>query len=132
MHRIRLAVCENRLTDPSSVQAGHYEEMLGARGRGWVAEVRGQIAGFAIADLTDATVWALFVDAEFEGQGVGRALHHAMIGWLFAQGLDSVSLRTTPGTRAERFYLAAGWRYLRPASDGEACYLLRREGWKAG
>ena len=130
MHRIRLAVRENNLTDGASVQPHHYETMLTARGRGWIAEVGGRVIGFAIADTTSGTVWALFVDPEFEGRGAGRALHDTMLEWLFAQGLASVSLTTTPGTRAERFYLAAGWHCAGPAGDGEVRYEFPRDGWQ--
>ena len=94
MHRIRLNVRENRLANPASVQPQHYEAMLSERGQGWVAERHGAIVGFAIGDLTNATVWALFVTPEIEGEGVGRELHHTMMEWFFRQGVDSVSLTT--------------------------------------
>lgn len=132
MHRIRLSVRENALTDRISVQPQHYEVMLKVRGRGWVAEIDGQIVGFAVADAIAGTVWALFVDQSSERRGVGRELHDTMIRWFFDQGIDSVRLSTMPGTRAERFYKAAGWRYLRHNPEGEVCYELPRESWRAG
>lgn len=124
MHRIRLAVRENRLADPAMVQPEDYLPMIGRDGRGWVAEVDGAIAGFAVADLVRRNVWALFVAPEIEGRGVGRALHDAMMEWFAAQGVERVWLSTDPGTRAEAFYRAAGWQ---PAGEyhGEARYEMR-------
>lgn len=129
MHRIRLAVRENRLADPEKVEHADYEARLLRLGKGWVAENGADIVGFAVADLTTATVWALFVAPQAEGRGVGRALHDEMMAWLFGQGLRSVSLTTTAGTRAEKFYTAAGWRNAGPADDGEVRYELSRHAW---
>lgn len=130
MHRVRLAVRENRLADPDAVQPHHYRPLLGGEGRGWVAEADGGIAGFAVADLARGNVWALFVDPDFEGRGIGRRLHDAMMEWFFASGAERVWLSTDPGTRAEAFYRAAGWQ---PAGEhrGEARYELSRERWLA-
>lgn len=130
MHRIRLAVRENRLTDPALVQPDDYRFMLGPDGRGWVAEVDGRIAGFAVADLRRGNVWALFVAPEREGRGIGRRLHDGMMDWLFAAGAERVWLSTDPGTRAEAFYRAAGW--VRAGDHrGEARYELSRDAWLA-
>lgn len=130
MHRIRLSVRENRLADPSMVQPDDYRRLLGPDGRGWVAELEGRMAGFAIADLARRNVWALFVDPEHEGRGAGRALHDAMMDWFAAQGVERVWLSTDPGTRAEAFYQAAGWRYA-GEQGGEARYEMGREAWLA-
>ena len=89
------------------MQPHHYRPLLGGEGRGWVAELDGGIAGFAVADLARGNVWALFVDPDFEGRGVGRRLHDAMMEWCFASGAERVWLSTDPGTRAEAFYRAA-------------------------
>ena len=130
MHRIRLSVRENRLADPSAVQPDDYRPLLRERGRGWVAEVDGRIVGFAIADLSRGNIWALFVDPRVEGRGIGRALHDQMIEWTFAAGADRIWLTTTAGTRAERFYRAASWRYA-GAERGEAKYEMSRSDWTA-
>lgn len=130
MHRIRMSVRENRLLHDGAVKPEDYSRMLNADGRGWVAELDGQIAGFAVGDRRRSNIWALFVDPTFEKRGVGRALHEQMIRWLFAAGADRLWLSTEPGTRAEFFYKAAGWR---PAGmqRGEARYELSREEWLA-
>lgn len=106
---IRLAVKENRLSDPALVPASAYETYLELRGKGWVAEEEGSILGFAIVDLEDANVWALFVHPEAEGKGMGKALHDTLVSWYFAQTDQPLWLSTAPGTRAETFYRRAGW-----------------------
>lgn len=139
MHRVRMAVLENRLADPSSIQPHHYGALMAGPGRAWVAgaggaeagggEASGRIVGFAVGDRERSSVWALFVEPGFEGLGIGRRLHDTMVGWLFATGADRVRLGTDPGTRAERFYRAAGWRDTGVREQGEARYELRREWW---
>lgn len=119
MHRIRTSVRENVLTDPASVQPHHYRTLLDAGGRGWVAELDDAIVGFAVADVERSRVWALFVDPDREGLGIGRRLHDAVLGWLFERGLERVWLTTTRNTRAERFYRAAGWHESGENASGE-------------
>lgn len=130
MQRIRLAVRENRLADPAMVQPHHVAEKIGREGRGWVAEAGGRIVGFAIGDQTRRNVWALFVDPDFEGRGIGRRLHDAMMDWFFAAGQERVWLSTDPGTRAEAFYRAAGWQRA-GEYRGEARYEMGPEQWLA-
>ena len=131
MHRIRMAVRENQLADAALVSPGDYRAMLNERGRGWVAETGGRIVGFAIADLTRCNIWALFVHPDAERCGVGRRLHDVMLAWLFTSGAAEVWLATEPGTRAERFYLAAGWRHRGRDQTGEARYTLSPQEWLA-
>lgn len=131
MHRIRMSVRENQLTNPALVQEHHYREMLGQHGRGWVVKHAGRTVGFAVADLTRANVWALFVDPEFEGRGAGRGLHDTMMDWFFESGAEHVWLGTDRGTRAERFYQSAGWRYAGSEPNGEVRYEMSREHWLA-
>lgn len=132
MHRVRMAVRENVLSDPARVQPSDYAAILDAGGRGWVAEVDGRMAGFAVADLAAANVWALFIDPGLEGRGVGRRLHDAMMDWFFAAGADRVWLGTDPGTRAEGFYRSAGWRPAGDEPNGEVRFEMSREEWIAG
>lgn len=131
MHRVRMSVLENPLRNPDLVQPHHYEAMLERRGRGWVAKLGGRIVGFAIADLERSNVWALFVDPEAAGRGIGRRLHDTMLDWMFAADADYVWLSTEAGTRAEGFYRAAGWRYVGLEPNGEARYEMTREKWAA-
>jgi GNAT superfamily N-acetyltransferase len=119
LHRIRMAVRENVLSDPAAITRDDYVEMIERRGRGWVAEEGGEVVAFAIADHSRRNVWALFVAPGHEGRGHGRRLHDTMMAWLFAQGEATVWLGTDPGTRAERFYRAAGWREAGRLPNGE-------------
>ncbi|HYC38826.1 MAG TPA: GNAT family N-acetyltransferase [Usitatibacter sp.] len=111
LHRLRMSVRENVLSDPRAVTLDDYRAMLAAGGRGWVHETGGAPDGFAIVDVLRCNVWALFVAPGREGRGIGRALHDAMLDWYFGTGAASLWLSTDGGTRAERFYRRAGWRH---------------------
>lgn len=65
--------------------------------------------GFAIADLQDDNIWALFVLPEYQKMGIGKRLHQLMLNWYFAHQKEKVWLSTAPGTRAETFYTNQGW-----------------------
>ena len=107
---VRNSVRENVLSDPGLVTDCDCEEFLTIRGRGWVCEIEKRIIGFAIADLKENNIWALFIHPEFEGKGIGGKLHEIMLDWYFAQNKKNVWLGTSPGTKAERFYKKHGWR----------------------
>lgn len=125
MHRVRLAVRENRLTS-TAITEKHYSPAIEETGKGWVAVVDDEVRGFAVGNKKTGNIWALFVDPQAEGQGIGRKLHDEMTSWLFAQGLVTLSLGTAPGTRAQRFYESAGWKFVGFHPDGEAMYELAR------
>lgn len=127
MHAIRLAVTENRLRDPGHATTEKYREMLGERGKGWVFEDEsGVIVGFGIADALSRSLWALFVHPDRERRGAGRALHDAMVAWLFAIDNRPIWLTTEPHTRAARFYAAAGWLPQPSPVAGEICFARLR------
>jgi GNAT superfamily N-acetyltransferase len=127
MHAIRLAVTENRLSDPKRVTTEKYREMLGARGKGWVFEDdAGVIVGFGIADALSRSLWALFVQPGCERRGVGRALHDAMVSWLFSIDERPIWLTTEPHTRAASFYAKAGWLPQPSPVAGELCFTRLR------
>lgn len=123
MHRVRMAVRENRLTS-AVITEEHYLPAIEDTGRGWVAEDQGSVVGFAVGNVVTGNIWALFVNPEHEGRGHGRRLHDTMIRWLFLQGVRRLWLSTDPNTRAPRFYEAAGWSYLGMLANGEALYEL--------
>ncbi len=127
MHRVRLAVRENRLTSGAITEAD-YAPAIETTGRGWVivedGVEGGEVRGFAVGNATSGDIWALFVDPLHEGRGFGRRLHDAMVTWLFAQGLPRLRLGTEPGTRAQRFYERAGWRRTGSGERGEVAYEL--------
>ena len=123
MHRVRLAVRENRLTS-SAITEEHYLPAIEETGRGWVVEVDGTVVAFAVGNVETGNIWALFVDPEHEGRGHGRRLHDVMVSWLFSRGLPKLWLSTAPGTRAQRFYEAAGWQLKSVLPQGEVLYEL--------
>jgi GNAT superfamily N-acetyltransferase len=123
MQRIRHAVRENRLVSTviTDEDVRHHIE---DRGRGWIVDTGGALAAFAVADATDGSIWALFVDPEFERRGYGRALLDVSVAWLRGEGVSAIWLTTAIGTRAERFYRAAGWRQVGETGTGEARFEL--------
>lgn len=109
MQVIRNTVTENALSDPGLVTEADYREYLGNRGKGWVFEHELEIQGFAIVDMQECNVWALFVKPGREGAGIGRKLHDTMLDWYFTQTKTMIWLGTAAATRAEAFYRKAGW-----------------------
>ncbi|MDB5233012.1 MAG: N-acetyltransferase [Hymenobacter sp.] len=127
---VRFAVRENPLNTPGLVTYADNMDYLTRRGKGWVAEVDHHIVGFAIADLQDHSIWALFVHPEYNQRGIGRALHDIMLAWYISQTNETVWLCTAPGTRAEAFYRKAGWRDLGLRPGGEVKFELTLAEWQ--
>ncbi len=126
---VRNSVPENRLSRPELVTDEDCREFLTARGKGWVYERGNAVAGFAIVDLEDHNVWALFIRPEFERQGGGRQLHDRMLDCYFARARTSLWLGTAPGTRAEAFYRKAGWTETGMHGAGEIRFEMSFSGW---
>lgn len=126
---VRHTVKENVLSNPALVTDQDCEEYLTVRGKGWVCEVDNLIVGFAIADLQDHNIWALFLRPEYERKGIGRTLHDTMLDWYFSQTRETVWLATSPGTRAERFYVKAGWTKVGVTKHGEIKFEMAYEDW---
>lgn len=127
---IRNAVKENVLSNPALVQNKDYENYLTVRGKGWVCEKDGTIIGFAIADLKEENIWALFVHPDHEQQGIGKALHQLMLNWYFEQEKERVWLSTGAATRAEKFYRLQGWRETGIYGKGEVKFEMSRGEWE--
>jgi GNAT superfamily N-acetyltransferase len=126
IHRIRLSVSENRLVSTTLSESDYVRE-IGASGRGWVIECRGNIIAFGVANSVTGSIWALFVDPGHEGLGYGRRLHDRMVTWLWQEGHEKIWLTTEANTRARRFYEAAGWTNSGTAPGGELRYELSRQ-----
>ena len=107
---VRNSVTENALSNPGLVTDDDCKEFLTVRGKGWVCEMENKIVGFAIADLKESNIWALFIRPEFEGRGIGARLHDIMLDWYFSQSKENVWLGTSSDTKAERFYKKRGWK----------------------
>lgn len=126
---VRNSVTENILSNPEVVTDKDCEEFLTIRGKGWVCEIENQIAGFAIVDLKEHNIWALFLRPEFEKQGIGRRLHDHMLEWYFTQTDKTAWLGTSPDTRAEKFYRKAGWKEIGKHGEGEIKFEMAYSDW---
>ena len=107
---VRNAVKENMLSNSALVSDADVKEFLLVRGKGWVGEINKVVVGFAIVDLKEHNVWALFVRPQHAQKGIGKALHQLMMDWYFEQTNTTIWLGTSPGTRAEKFYTLMGWK----------------------
>jgi GNAT superfamily N-acetyltransferase len=121
IQRVRHSVRENRLTS-GVVTDEQVIDAIERTGRGWVAEVDDRIVGFAVGNAQTGNIWALFVEPQHEGRGLGRRLHDAMVDWLWSRGLRRLWLTTEAGTRAQRFYEAAGWSKRGALPSGEVLF----------
>ena len=55
------------------------------RGKAWVCEISSQIVGFAIVDLKENNIWALFIDPKFEKKGDRATITQNYAGLVFLQ-----------------------------------------------
>jgi len=129
---IRTSVRENHLSMTQLAELGITPDtlptMLVHPGRGWLAERAGRALGFAMADAADATIFALFVRRETEGQGIGRALLAEAQAWLFGQGCETIWLATDRDrvVRANGFYRHLGWQDDGPYEDDQVRFIKQR------
>jgi GNAT superfamily N-acetyltransferase len=129
IQKVRNSVRENTLSDPNLVTDKDCENYITIKGKGWVCELEGKVVGFAIADITDNNIWALFMDPIYEKKGIGRLLHDTMVDWYFNQTSASLWLGTAPGTRAEKFYRKAGWIETGLHGKGEIKFEMSFKDW---
>ncbi len=127
---IRFSVKENILSDPSLVTEKDCEEYLFNRGKGWACEINDVVVGFAIVDLQDHSVWALFIQPGFDGKGIGKKLHDMMLNWYFRRTDQAIWLGTAPNTKAEKFYRKSGWRQTGIRKNGEIKFEMTLKEWK--
>lgn len=130
MHSVRIAVKENILPDPSMITPDDYKEFLFVRGKGWVCEIENTIEGFAIIDLKEKNIWALFVHPDHERKGIGKQLQKIMIDWYFENYDESIWLGTSPRTRAEKFYKQSGWKEVGIRKNGEIKFEMSKKDWQ--
>ncbi len=126
---VRNSVKENRLSNPGLVTDKDCEEFITQRGKGWVCEMNEQIVGFAIVDLKEHNIWALFLNPEFEKRGIGQLLHNTMPNWYFEQTRETVWLGTEFNTRAEQFYRKAGWKPVGTHGKNEIKFEMTYSDW---
>lgn len=125
MQHVRRVVRENRLVS-MVITDEQVRAAIEETGRGWVVEADAAIVAFAVGNAGDGNIWALFVHPDHERRGHGRRLHDTMVAWLWSRGLERLWLTTAPGTRAQSFYEAAGWKRVAHADGRELRYELRR------
>lgn len=128
---VRHLVKENTLSDPALVPDSDVEDYITRRGKGWVCEADNKIVGFAIADLQDHNIWALFLDPLYEGRGIGKQLHNMMLNWYFSRTHETVWLSTGIATRAETFYRMQGWEEAGLYGTKETKFEMTFEKWQA-
>jgi ribosomal protein S18 acetylase RimI-like enzyme len=87
--------------------------------RTWLAEDGGRVVGFAVtgpsedadAERTTAEVYAIYLEPDRVGTGLGRDLFSHAVTDLRERGFDAVTLWVLEtNERARRFYEAAGWK----------------------
>jgi GNAT superfamily N-acetyltransferase len=126
---VRNSVTENVLSNPDLVTDDDCKEFMFERGKGWVCEIENRIVGFAIADLKEKNIWALFIHPNFEKKGIGQLLHTTMLDWYFKETKEKVWLGTAFNTRAEKFYRKAGWREVGKHGDKEIKFEMTFQDW---
>lgn len=124
--KLRMSVRENVLVDPTRAAEDVTIRAITEEGRGWVAMEDGRLLGFVIALREPPTIWALHVDPDHEGRGLGQRLLQTAVDWLWSEGAPSIRLSTAPDTRAERFYDNQGWRATGSNERGEVVFELPR------
>ena len=128
---VRNSVRENMLSSSALVSDADVQKFLLVRGRGWVSEINKVVVGFAIVDLKEHNVWALFVHPQHAQKGIGKALHQLMMDWYFEQTNTTIWLGTSPGTRAEKFYTLMGWKPAGNYGNKEVKFEMSFENYKA-
>jgi GNAT superfamily N-acetyltransferase len=126
---VRNSVKENTLSNPNLVTDEDCKEFMTVRGKGWVCEIDNQIVGFAIVDLKEHNIWALFLHPNFEKKGIGKVLHKIMLDWYFSQTKITVWLGTAFNTRAEQFYRKAGWTEVGMHGTKEIKFEMAYDNW---
>ena len=119
---IRNAVTENVLGEASRTVVDRNYAWFRDNPGIWVWEEDGEILGFSAADTRDGSIWALFIDPDHEGRGIGRALFEKALDVLRQNGHRTAWLTTEPGSRTERFYRAAGWKVIGTSPKGELIF----------
>src|SRR5690349_2091320 len=116
---IRDAVSENKLGEASRPGVDKDYPWFRDNPGVWVWEEDAGILGFSAADTRDGSIWALFVAPGHERRGIGRALFEKALDVLRQNGHRTAWLTTEPGSRAEGFYRAAGWKVIGTSPKGE-------------
>ena len=115
---VRHSVKENVLSNPALVTDKDCEDYITIRGKGWVCEIDNSVIGFAIADLAENNIWALFLQPEYERKGIGKKLHDIMLDWYFSKTKEKVWLGTA---------IIPGLKYFTESVDGKKLGNMEKE-----
>lgn len=119
---IRTSVRENRLSLEQLRHMGITEESISSIISGqdcaWIAEVNDMAVGFAMADVEEGCVFALFVRQEWGNQGVGKQLMEKVESFLLARH-EAIWLETDGSSRAAGFYAHPGWKRAAELENGD-------------
>jgi GNAT superfamily N-acetyltransferase len=119
--RVRYSVQENTLR-PGLITDADVQQHLEVIGRGWVCEQEGAICAFAIGNARNGQVWALFVEPQAQGRGIGSALQAELLEWFRHQPVRTLWLTTAEGSRSRQFYEKHGWSCVGAVGNGEVRY----------
>ena len=128
---VRTSVRENHLSVGQMAERGITHDSLTHDMRAgclatWVAEGADGIVAFAMADLREHRIFALFTHPEAEGQGYGARLLNLCEQWLATNGATEARLDTGRGTKALEFYIRRGWIEDAEKSDALNVELVKR------
>jgi len=126
---IRSSVKENHLSKQQLTELGITEpvilSLIQNTSTVWLAEVQHQVCGFSIVDLTEGSIFAMFVHPDFEAKGVGTALLKKAEDLLF-NSCQEICLETDQKSRAFEFYLRQGWCVSEYFDNGDVRMLKTR------
>lgn len=112
MFKVRASVGENTMTSDELSAIGVTPDSIAlavsSAACSWVATAEEEVVGFAMVDLDDACLFALFVMPQHEGRGIGTCLTQACEQALFERH-HSAWLETAKGSRAAGLYRHLGW-----------------------
>lgn len=127
--RVRTSVTQNVLTLPELAELGVTPDAIAEVIRStpciWVAEVDGEVAGFAMIELDTACLFAAFVLPLAEGRGMGRDLVAVCEQALFREHA-LIWLETDGRSRAAGFYRHLGWCQTADLGNGDVRLEKRR------
>ncbi|MBW3163717.1 GNAT family N-acetyltransferase [Ferrimonas balearica] len=103
-----------------------YARYLSRQGRGWLGNDGQGDRGFVVVNLNDCSIWALYVDPDCQGKGLGRVLLQQGCRYLFWRGARRISLRTLAHTSALGFYQHLGWHVEQQHEAGQLELVLPR------
>lgn len=133
LFEIRTSVVQNHLSIEQMAELGITPQLLADSMREapcvWIAEMDGQPVAFAMVDLAEGEVFAMFVLPSHENLGLGRQLmavaeaalfeHHDRL-FLITDGRDEI--------RANGFYRHLGWSVVERVEGDDVRYQKSRAG----